>query len=264
MNAAALLFLVFAAATGEIHFPVLPVPSPAPSPPGEPQQLPEGVFYVITSDAGSFLVMPSPAGLVSLMKAQGPATLLGRFVEEPDKVQLKKIDAKNFAVITAASTGICELLVLPAGATSETQLMRRLIAVNLGPRPPPIPPVPPVPPPSPAPIPADGLHVLVVYETSDLSKLPAPQQQILYSTTIRAYLDSKCPLGPDGKTREWRVWDKDVSTTNESKIWQDAMRRPRQSIPWVIVSNPQKGGGFEGPLPANVDDALILIKKFGD
>lgn len=255
-----ILFLALAAPP-DISFPVIIQPAPLPMPPGLVTSLPEGVFYVVTSP-NSFLIASSPDGLVSVLKAQGPATLLGRFVEQPGKVQLREIKDKNFAVLTASGSGRCEILAWPVGAQTEDEIIRKLIDVNLGPRPPPVPPIPPVPEPSPAPIQADGLHVLIVYETAELSKLAKEQELILYSQTVRDYLNAKCPAV--GATKEWRFWDKDVTTAAESKLWQDAMKRERKSVPWIIVSNPQKGGGFEGALPATVDETMTLLKKFGD
>jgi hypothetical protein len=140
-----------------------------------------------------------------------------------------------------------------------------LVTIGAGPLPPPGPgpgPNPPNPPgPSPAPIPGDGLRVLVVYETADLKKLPIDQLNVLYSTPVRAYLDSHCVKGPDGKTAEWRVWDQNVPTANESKVWQDAMKRPRTSLPWLVVSNGKEG--FEGPLPPNTDAMLRTLQTYG-
>lgn len=127
---------------------------------------------------------------------------------------------------------------------------------------PPAPPVPPTPPPDPAPIAQPGLRVLIVYETAELSKMPAEQRNVLYSKTVRDYLNSKCPAGADGRTREWRIWDKDVATDGESKLWQDAMSRPKRATPWILISNSPKGG-FEGPLPKTVDETLALIKRYG-
>jgi hypothetical protein len=126
---------------------------------------------------------------------------------------------------------------------------------------PPTPPVPPVPPPSPAPIPADGLHVLIVYDDVNKTKMPAAQLNVLYSVKIRDYLDAKAPLGPDGKTHEWRIWDKGIDGSADSKLWGDAMKRPRSSHPWIVVSDGKTG--YEGSLPANVDDTLALLKKYG-
>jgi hypothetical protein len=146
-----------------------------------------------------------------------------------------------------------------------------LVAVALGwqthdhwPSPGPVPPAPtPVPPgptPIPPPIPGPGLRVLVVYESGDLSRLPAGQMAALYSKTFRDLLNAKCAVGPDGKTREWRIFDADVDLSGESDTWKAAMSRPRKSLPWIVVSNGTTG--HEGPFPATADEAVKLVEKY--
>lgn len=120
-----------------------------------------------------------------------------------------------------------------------------------------IPPPPPVDPT--APIPFDGFRVLILYETADT--MTAAQQGSIWSKQVRDYLNTHCPVGPDNKTREWRVYDKDTALDGERLLWQDAAKRKRTSLPWVIVSNGKTG--YEGPLPANKDSMLELLKKFG-
>lgn len=118
----------------------------------------------------------------------------------------------------------------------------------------------PGPTPTPAPIPAAGLHVLVV---GDEAKMTGDQINALKSTEVRTYLNSTCPKGPDGKSAEYRIWPSTVDTTNESQVWKDAFARTTgKTYPWIIVSNPGKGG-FEGPLPADQASLLTLLKKFG-
>lgn len=125
---------------------------------------------------------------------------------------------------------------------------------------PPVPPAPPVPPEPPAPIPEAGLRVLMVYETAEAT--PSSQLLIMQSMKVREWLNQHCVKGPDGKTAEFRVWDQNVNTAGESKIWQDAMKRTRTKLPWVIISNPGKGGGFEGPMPNTVDEFMALVQKY--
>jgi hypothetical protein len=127
------------------------------------------------------------------------------------------------------------------------------------PQPTPVDPVKPVDPA--APIPAAGLRVLVVFDAAKLSTLTAQQQGAIFSKDVRDYLRANCPKGTDGVTPEWRMWPADVDTTGESKLWQDAFKRPRAGDFWVIVSNGVTG--YEGPLPANSADMLALIKKYG-
>ncbi len=112
----------------------------------------------------------------------------------------------------------------------------------------------------PAPIPVAGLRVLIVYESAEATKLPAAQQSSLYSQGMRDEFNAKCVVGPDGKTKEWRIYDKDVAMGGESKLWQDAMKRSRASVPWVVVSNGV--AGFEGPLPGTVADMKALLAKY--
>ena len=145
----------------------------------------------------------------------------------------------------------------------ETARATVVIGVPTPPVPPvpPAPPVPPTPPPDPAPIPAAGLRVLIVFSAKDEAKMDPAQRDVLYARSVRDYLNGKCPTGPDGKLKEWRIWPDGVATDAAPKLWQDAMRRPRKSLPWILISTGV--GGYEGPLPANVDDTLALLKKYG-
>lgn len=124
----------------------------------------------------------------------------------------------------------------------------------------PVPPSPQPPPgPSDAPIPHEGFRVLMVYDTKQV--LPEAQLQVMYSQEIEDYLNKKCVVGPDGQTKEWRIWSKDVAASRESKLWQDVMKRERKQIPWIVISNGKTG--YEGPLPANIEEAMKLLKKYG-
>lgn len=129
-----------------------------------------------------------------------------------------------------------------------------------GPNPGPNPPNPPNPD-QVAPIPVDGFRVMVVYEKSDLTKLTPQQHSILYGTEVRDYLARKCAVGPDGRTSESRFYDQNTVMTNESQLWQDAMKRPRTSLPWLVVSNGKSG--WEGPLPANIEATMSILKTYG-
>lgn len=130
-----------------------------------------------------------------------------------------------------------------------------------GPFPPPEPPAPPKPPAPPepaAPIPGDGLRVLIVYEANDLGKYPKNQLAVMYDQKFRDHLAATCPK-VDGQP-EWRIYDKDTDMSNESKTWQDAMKRPHPELPWIVVSNGKTG--YEGKLPANVAETMSLVQKY--
>lgn len=108
---------------------------------------------------------------------------------------------------------------------------------------------------------AGGLKVLVVLETADAGKLPKEQLTALQSQDTLGYLNSHCATDADGKTRCWRIWDKDVNPANEATMWQKAFARPRKSLPWVIVSNGR--AWTEQSLPKDKDALLALLKKYG-
>lgn len=122
-----------------------------------------------------------------------------------------------------------------------------------GPVPTPLP-VPPSPNPSPAPIAGDGVRVLIVYDSSDPTKLTKDAQAVIFGKSFRDFLNATCVVGADGKTKEYRIFDKDV--TGESKTWADAMSRPHPTLPWLLVSNGK--AGFEGPVTNEADATKII------
>jgi len=130
-----------------------------------------------------------------------------------------------------------------------------------GPNPPT--PEPPIPPTPPTPIPSEGFRVLVVYEKDDLDNYSKGQLEVLQSTAVRSYLIQKCIKGPDGKTPEYRFFDDDTNVENESKIWQDALKLPRTSLPWVIVTNGKAGESIPIPADTDQDKFLEFLKKYG-
>lgn len=104
------------------------------------------------------------------------------------------------------------------------------------------------------------IRVLIVEETEDRT-LPAmrPWLGVLTSAAIREYLDSHC-LKVDGRP-EWRWLDQHADTSRMSETWREIMRKPRDSLPWIVISNGQRGTA--GPLPASEDEVLALLRKWG-
>jgi hypothetical protein len=100
-----------------------------------------------------------------------------------------------------------------------------------------------------------------VYESKDQTKLKPGHRAAIFGKTFRDFLNSKCVVGADGKTKEWKIWDADVDTAGAEPHWQAAMKRKRDSLPWLVISNHPKGG-WEGPLPDNVEDATKLVEKY--
>ena len=100
----------------------------------------------------------------------------------------------------------------------------------------------------------------MLYESNRLSVYPPSQIKVLFDNNLRVYLDSVTTLGPDLKTHEYRIWDKNIVLTNESAIWKNVMARPHPTMPWIVISNGMTG--YEGPLPQNTADTIALIKHY--
>ena len=132
------------------------------------------------------------------------------------------------------------------------------------PGPNPVVPVDPVEPIDVTPIGVPGNRMLIVYESGERSKYPAEQSLILNSGVLAEYLDEKCATASDGHP-EWRIWDKDVKLSNVDgplveQVWVDAMELPRDSLPWLIVTNGKTG--YSGALPQSEAETLKIIKKY--
>ena len=165
----------------------------------------------------------------------------------------------EWAIIEAKAQGSEIVVVNRNGANKEQdppeEVDRILVVVGQ-----PVPPPEPTPtPPQPTPIPGDGFRVLIVRETKDLSNLPASQVAIFSAREVREYLNAKCVL--EGNQRAFRIWDQDTDVSREAQHWQDAMKRKRDSLPWLLVTNGKEG--YEGPLPKDVPEMMALLKKYG-
>ena len=125
----------------------------------------------------------------------------------------------------------------------------------------PTPPTPPTPPAPTPPAPVKGLRVLIVYDSSALSAMPPAQRTILTARSVHDWLDARCAVGPDGKTHEWRVWDKDTDPRGEAAVWGQWLARPHAAVPWVVIGG-DSGVAYEGPLPGTVADTLALFGKY--
>jgi len=119
-------------------------------------------------------------------------------------------------------------------------------------------PTPPGPGPIPVPVPTGDLRVLMVTDPSDTS-MPAAQSEVLYSAQVRDWLNAHTPLGPDGKTHEWRLWPIGIDTTAEATHWQELYKRADKP-PCLVIS---KGTTVDVvPMPPNVDEAMKVLGKY--
>jgi hypothetical protein len=105
--------------------------------------------------------------------------------------------------------------------------------------------------PEPPPIAGEGFKVLVVYE--DSQKLPTAQRVALYSQKAIDYVQSK--------NGTWRKWDQNVQHVGGPQEFIDAMQQPRDSLPWVYVSNGKTGTSVK--LPETEEAFLNLLKQYG-
>jgi hypothetical protein len=108
------------------------------------------------------------------------------------------------------------------------------------------------PPPDVEPLPVTSLHVLIVEEMDDRSTLPASQVDVFSNTDMRKWFVEN--------NVQWRIFDEDQDMSQAEKKWQDAMSRPRESTPWIMISNGQSG--YEGPLPKTVADTIKMMEKY--
>lgn len=118
---------------------------------------------------------------------------------------------------------------------------------------PPQPPQPPVPPPSTDPFGTQGFKVLIVLEKQEQHLLTSGQVAGIFGSTTEEYIK--------GKGGEFAILDKDNTAATLPKAWQDVMKRPRASMPWVVIGNGKTG--FEGPVPKASAEFHDLLKKYG-
>lgn len=242
-------------AESPIRLPKLPEPA-VPMPALDARlTLTSETLYVIDSDV-PLIVLASPAGVVGKTEDAGPIRIKGKFADSPGKFETRMFTGKHVVTIEPVKSGAVELLIVPSGATKEADVIRRMLDVNDGvkPQPPPTPPKPE----NDAPIKADGFRVLMIYEATTADKpLTGEQIAVMYGAKTRAYLDSMC-IKVNGFP-QYSIVDKDKDASKLSGAFADAMKRPRQSLPWFIVSNGVTG--YEGPITTEAD-FLEKCKKY--
>jgi hypothetical protein len=119
----------------------------------------------------------------------------------------------------------------------------------------------PGPGPGPGPEPSGKLHVLVVEETSQRSKLPPAQVLALTSGDVRDYLNSHCEKENGAST--WRIYDKDQDVSNESQDWQDEFAVLKKETPPTIAIKSGRRWTKPQPFPKDTEALLTLLKKYG-
>ena len=241
--------------TPTIVLPMVPAVVSPDVPPQAVAMIKADEFFVIESDV-ELIVRQFPTGLIDVESSAGPIRVRGKFSGGSGKIETRDYRQGYIYFLTAISPGTCGLDLVPIGLKNESEIIRHVLTVETAPRPPPDPPGPE----PPNPVPTDGNRVLIVYESSELSTLPPDQAVLMTSGNVRDYLQRKCSKGPDGRTPEFRIWDKDVDATNAGQTWKDALAIQRNGLPWLIVSNGTTG--FSGPLPDNEAALLAKLKQY--
>jgi hypothetical protein len=196
-----------------------------------------------------------PVGLIFVKHTKPVAELL-------IKIKCKTADVQTIEpgvyAITKAGTHDCEINVISQNPLAWDDENIRIV-VGHGPNPPPGPEPTPTPTPGVLPIDGDGLRVLVVYESADLSKLPRTQWEAMHGAELRNWLNANCVAGPDG-AKEWRALDADTKYTDPNNVWAKALAKPRTGLPWIAISNGTTG--YAGPFPMTTAETIALLEQF--
>lgn len=243
-------------------WPTLPaVPDKKPEKKTEPVvvgSLTAGKLYVVQHNGEPVQLLASPEGIVAVSELASGTVINGVFADGKGERETRTYSGKQVWLVERVAQGNVELLKVPKGP-----IERRLLTDDQFPIPPPKPVDPKPVEPDVKPIEkspwdnAPGLRVLIVYPKR--GNLTADQQTIIIGKRVRDYVDAKC-VKENGEPAYWFLkTDEDVSGLGAG--WQKAYALAANRT-WVVVGN---GARWEqGPLPANPDKMLELLKKYGD
>ncbi len=171
----------------------------------------DDVWFVIESDV-SLTVIASPQKSIKVMKAKGPATLAGLFVDGEVTDEVRTFNGPFVTMVrkTREATGAVDVAFVPLGFTDESSIVYRRILLGTAPQPPPVvvvdPPIvdPPVIVHPVVPVVPTGFRVLLLHDSS--KPMTQEQQHIFNSTQLITYLNGHCVKDSRGLA-EWRNWD---------------------------------------------------------
>lgn len=260
----------------EIRLPTVPVtqqpddPVPAPSPvnpdtsPVRVDDINAGELYVIESDS-EIKVTGSPDGIISVTPKKGPRSFFARFVDGVDREKYEdRTYSKPFVyVVQAAKTGQCELLVF---SSVQDDLVRQMLTVTVGPRPPPVPPDPPKPdpviptPPNPVdPVAPQKLQIVILEDPELRGTLPAEQIAAMDGAVVRQYVKTHCVM--TGTTPDFRKLSIRQDVSNQPQWIKTAFAEERTALPLIVIMTPTQT--ISGPLPKTIAETMTLLKKYG-
>lgn len=212
------------------------------------------LYYVIDADIDG-IVLARPSGLVRVTKESGPLRLRGKFIDGTGKIETRNYKGSNLFMVDAVGTGTVDLLFIPFGFKTESEIVSRTVRVDagMGPQPPPEPDPDPKPKPDPDPAPpkAESVWVIVVEETS------ARTPDIARVLNDKAYWDTVTARG-----HKWRIYDRD---NDEARKYGYAARADKIGLPAVILYDVKQGNHLKTfRLPATtagIDAEIKAVTK---
>lgn len=104
------------------------------------------------------------------------------------------------------------------------------------------------------PIDVDGLHVLILHETSDPERNSPGQWEVIHSAQqagrLRKWLEAN--------TEDFGVYDWETNFDYGPQWLRDAKELHDGTVPWLLVAD--RDSGFVGPLPKGVDAVIELLE----
>lgn len=228
--------------------------------------LEDEAWYVVESDV-ELVPIVSPSKSLKVMRAKGPATLAGLFVDGNQTDEVKTFNGPFVTMIRKAkgATGQVDVAFVPKGFTDESVISYKVITLT-APQPPPTPIVDPpvVVPPQPPVVTPTGFRVLMLKDTS--KPLTVEQEHIFNSTQIMEYLNTHCVKDPARNHPEWRAWDVKTLTIGPTEsatmvgLW-NSVKGKLTSYPKLVIAVNGEAKYYD--FPATEADTLNFLKSQG-
>jgi len=221
--------------------PVLVEPDNTPVPSSEViSTLAADQWYVVES-VGEVIALQSPEGIVDIEATSGPIKVRGQFVDGNGRIETRTYSSPYVYFVTAKTSGKTELILIPVGVTTQSDIVRQVLTVSgIGPQPPPGP--EPQPEPSPT---AKHVSLAIVEDTMNRTPEMAIAMNGLVGWT--AFVDAG---------NDWRAYD---LTTGEAR-GRKAITDLNGPSPGIVVYDKATGKMIHrGDMPATIDELKTLI-----
>jgi len=161
-------------------------------------------------------VLTSPVNVLDVETTEGPIRVRGKFSDGLGKIEVRNYSSKWVYFVTAkASSGKAEVMMVPKGVQSESDIVRQVLTISgTGPNPPPDPKPEPEPEPEPEPK-AKHVRMAIVEDTMNRS----PDTAILMNQLVgwNEFLDAG---------NQWRQYDKATTEPKGIQARTDAGSTP--------------------------------------